>query len=605
MTTLTEDDLFYLKDNMHLVPESGELSEYLESLNEATKFECPSPEKLKKMAGEYSGHNKSVLSKVIQPTSGEDSGQISGPCQTCGGGKPCRCITKIKVTDKYEVKDGKFINRELIYDVDGTENKNTNMYVIAKKPVLEGVENILIVDVAGGGCINRNQELGSVKISEDYSQQRTVLVGESKEVSVKNFFVIPTFMTLLFPQQVCYLLYVIGLIFSRNVSSNAADLRIISDHCIDNKVSLGVKSVPYFKVSGNVAGKVTRNMPYAGEGNTSCNLSGSIEGKFGSQTINWTKTVGETTYNRQQNSSHRGERSRLTDILFKIYEALNNLKDNSSRSRRSSITRNTTQNVNFEGNPDDAPTSSINFSFGVSINAGSIELKANEKIDRLLIDYKKISVAFFINVSGKLDLVEVLLNRVPGMEDKIREVREEAANKSNPAYIELKCNLGLSSLGEIKFNVNDDKVIDVFVEEGSEENGSDLNIEGSVKITGLFELSVTAGVNKWYLKGGVEASATMHTAYYIRVRRNPGETSVFQYNSFFEGLKGKIGYQVYAGAEEDNGEASPLDMGIPNDEQVTYERKRDKLVNKTVIHESELRRTLIDPIGSKDDWQDF
>ena len=51
MTTLTEDDLFYLKDNMHLVPESGELSEYLESLNEATKFECPSPEKLKKMAG--------------------------------------------------------------------------------------------------------------------------------------------------------------------------------------------------------------------------------------------------------------------------------------------------------------------------------------------------------------------------------------------------------------------------------------------------------------------------------------------------------------------------------------------------------------------------
>ena len=609
MSVLTEDDLIYLKDNMGLVPKQGELRDFLEDLREATAYQCPSPEKLEEMSKEYNDYHDggSDILEDLEQEKEEDCGQVNSSCQTCGV-KSCKCLRKITVTDEYKVSNDSVINRELVYDI-CSENKNKNtMYVIAKDETLTGVEDVLKVKVVGGRCKFNNYEYCYVDAYEDYQEKIRVYPGGEKDVTVSNFFLVGSAINMFFPKEVCYLLNVIGFLTSKSMSSKENQLVIKSSFCEGETVSLYVKSVPYFKITGEISGSVTCVIPYAGESYVNSAITGEVKGVFGNQKIEWTESKGDVTYDRQQVSRNDGERSKLLEIFSKVYEAIHMLKKAPSSTNSSHLstspTRSSTTDVSTENDPEKAATSSISLKFFTNINAGELELKANQDIDSLLLSYSSINCGFGVQVTGKIDFVEMMVNRVPGMKEKVRELRESASNKSNPVNIALVCDLILSAKGEVKLNVNEGAEITLFKQSSYKGEDNALTVESSIKLIGKILLKAEVGVNQWFLKGGVEASATLHTAYYFKVRTTNNKESPFQYCDYFEGIKFKVELVVYAGSEKEKGRIEKRDR-VGFEEHVTFDTEKSTNINKSILYSVDEEVKFIPPIGRKDDWKDF
>lgn len=515
---------------------------------------------------------------------GVDPAFASVACD-CAPGEPC-CLRA------FEVVDEKKASRKVTWPV--PEGKPRTLFVIAKDPhngSPAGKVKVSLTDY--DPCKNGTADRPGMNAA-GFANDPKRFSGDLTQTMVATVpFHLPNALSAFLPRELLIAIYVIGYYTLATAYDDDDQCNLTPYMCMTSEGSSGlrVQAMPHLKLTADVQGSIAVGFEIGGLPTLKNSLAGKITGEFGNQTLDYKKeAVQQIAPTRPR--AQGPVRNPVLGVMGKIFEKAKWMSESNApgyappggipRRRGTTITVTKTLSLAFE----------------------ELKLEGKEGSPDLRLAINPIALRFTLGVSGTLDLIELLLNRVPGIADAVRDTRDVMADKSNPASAELICDLTLGAEGGLEFGVENALSVTIGSAQGWEAEFDKIatRFQADAKISGELRISARVGVNTWFFDGAAGAEGSVSTAWHFGGRQM--QTSGKKTNEtlyFFEGLVVKGRYYVEFGRQDDEKDSVDFSTGSSQTEGKTEITRSATNISRLV--DREFTASFFATEGNKDDWK--
>lgn len=507
----------------------------------------------------------------------------------CVPGEPC-CLRA------FEVSDPKDASRKIVWPV--ADGKPSVLYLIAKDPY-EGnpgaKAKVKLTDYEP--CKNGRPDTPGMQASGFIEDPGRFQPNLERDLIVNIPFELPAVLSAFLPRELLITIYIVGYYTLASAYRDTVRPSLKPLQCMMDPASRGdlwVSPLLHLNLTAEVTGTVAVIFYMSSIPTIENRLDATITGEVGNQTLSlgrsYTNTVASASHGRRQGPQVRNP---VLNVLAKIFESM--------------------QSLSREGSPGAAPPagvsppirSSLRVENTYTLTAPKLQLKAKKGSPDLEYTLDPVSLRIGIVVTGEVDLLDLLLDRVPMMSGMLRDARQVAGDERNPVYASIVCKLVASAGGWIEFGVDNSAVITIGSASGWEAEFDRLHarFQGEVKITGKVTASGTAGVNTWIFTGAAGAEGTVSTGWHFggRTREDASKKRIQETLYHFEGLVVKGRYFVQTGGTDQAEERNGFQTG--SRETVGTTRVTRTAASVTRLIDREFTAMLIEKEGSPDDWK--
>ena len=526
-----------------------------------------------------------ITQSAVPPSPG--TGDVFDPafaaaCVDCTPGEPC-CLRA------FEVQDASDASRKISWPVpEGGPNK---LFVIAKDPY-QGLPAArwktiaLDYDACKVGRSDRPRF-----DARGVAHPANRLVPSGTETTSTLPFQLPAVLAAVFPEEVLIALYVVGyaLLASSYRSDGGATVRPLM--CVEPPGGpIRVEPVPHINIVGQVEGSVGVTFYLDQVPSITAALSGNITGEVANHTLSYSGAV-ETKTAPIDSRAQGPVQNPILETVNKIFEKVAWLADQNDPYTASGGIPNPTR-------------SSLSVTLTKTLDIAQIKLEGKSGTPDLELKVDPVTFRIQLAVTGKVDLIDILISRVPRLSDALRDARESFKKEGRPVQLKLRCELILSAEGGVQFSVENGASITI-TSAGDWEaafGAVAVQFQADAKITGRLHVEAAVGVKMWFFDGAAEASATVSTGWHFGGRtRREGEERKTETLYWFEGLRVQGRYSVRAGdVSEDRTRAT---FGTGSDATTGSNTTTRSTTNRAELFSGSFDEQFFASEGGPDDWK--
>ncbi len=505
----------------------------------------------------------------------------------CEPGEPC-CLRA------FEVADNKDKSRKIIWPV--PKGDPSKLFVITKDAYNGSPSAKVEVKMTDFEKCKQRKDLTPWIFSGtgDEFADDPLLANPTGSVvkTVTSPFQVPAVLTALFPEEVLYAIYVAGYYISYSAYKTDDLPKLSPTMCMtDGQDGIYIHPVPHVKLQSKVTGKVAVEFFFDGLPTLSAALEGNVKGEVGNQVIDYTASANSTIAEKRPTKAGPVNHS-LLGTIAKIYEKVDWMAEKGGSGPPTA-----------SGIPNPV-RSSITLGLGCEIEIAKVELKGKSASPDLELKVDPIKIRMELSVKGKMDLLDMLIGRVPKLADSLREARRALAEEGRVGQIKLECSLTLEASGGVEMGLQNGATVTIGSQDGWEHSFDNLaaRFQADAKIIGELKIVAKIGVNTWFFDGGASVEGSVSTGWHFggRTTANTDGTQKHESLYYFEGLRVQGSYEVHVGEEEATSESPTFPTG--NSSTTGTTTRKHVTDNRVTLLTGSFDEAFFDSEGGPDDW---
>lgn len=400
----------------------------------------------------------------------------------------------------------------------------------------------------------------------------------------------------MFPNEVLQIIWIIQ-VMVRSATYVEDNLPSIScTQCADpNGTPIKIVPIPHLKAEASITGEVSATFMLSSFPRYEAKLSGTAKGEFGNQVVEYNSTV--TGTNNPITEPHQGP---VNSPIFAFIDKINNAVKGLADEGRSKAFEPTIQpSATF------ATQSPLVVAFFVTVNAPTIELKGKGSSPNLELTLKPFGLSFGPKVTGTLDLLGLMLSRIPYGQ----EIRERLEHPGGVISASAECSITLEGEGTLSFDVMNGVTIEIGGADGWKEEFGKIRLRfgAELKITGTIKASARLDVRTWFFDASASAGAEVSTGWQFggRVTANNDGTQKWEELYHFQGITLKAYARVSAGTDTGNDPTKRPALRNPAGTRETQRQTGSDVKSTTNLVEPAWEAVLLDPSGSATQWREI
>lgn len=513
--------------------------------------------------------------------------KFATPACDCVPGEPC-CLRA------FEVADNSKKSRKIAWPVPTGQPKT--LFVITKDPYNSQPSAEVEVKLTDYEiCKNSRPQMPAMSVNSEFANAPPHFAPNLTAVStVTSPFHLPAALSALMPEEVLVAIYVAGFYLLHSSYRSDGLPKIWPDMCsmMEGSGAITVHPVPHVSLETQITGTVSLGFNTVTGGKLVVALEGSVKGEVANQVIEYTGK--RELKNADRSPSRSGPvKNPFLDTIAKIHEKVVWMANNDA------------PGVLPKDGLRNPMGSSITMTLTKQLTLAKLELKGKDASPDLELTVDPMNFRISLNVTGKMDLVDMLIQRVPMLADAIRDAREILGRDGNPLTLDIRCDLTLEAEGGVEMGVDNGAVITIGSQPEWEKAFDNIAVrfQCDAKILGKLEVSAQVGVDTWLFDGAAGAEASVSTGWHfgIQTTRNQstGETTrATRY--YFEGLRVKGKYYVRTGGVTTNEDSVSFDTFNPD--TTAGQTNSTSLKNETTLLSGEFDENFFDSEGSRNGW---
>ena len=529
----------------------------------------------------------SKVEKAMEDERYEDAGvdpKYNNAACDCEPGEPC-CL------QEFEVADNKNKSRKIIWPVPAGDPKT--LFVTTKDAYAGSPSAEVEVKMTDFQSCKQSRDQRPFMEASGFADAPPHSAPTAAVVNtVTSPFHIPAALTALFPEEVVYAIYVGG--YYLLASSYKADglPKVSPIMCMtDGQAGITVHPIPHVKIESKITGTVSARFFMDSLPTLSASLSGNIKGEIGNQVIDYTATTTHKVADERPSRAGPVNNPVLGSIA-KIYEKVSWMSDAGAPAQLKS-----------RGIVNPA-RSSITLALGCTIEIAKLELKGKSASPDLELKVDPIKIRLELSVKGKMDLLDMMISRVPKLADSLREARQALAEDGNVAHMRLLCELTLEASGGVEMGLQNGATVTIGSQDGWEHSFDNLStrFQADAKIIGKLKIEAKIGVDTWFFDAAASIGGSVSTGWHFggRTTANADGTQKTESLYYFEGLRARGSYLVEVGDEDQD--ANDSTFPIDSDTAIGSTTNTTTLSNRTTLLSGSFDETLFASEGGPDAW---
>lgn len=520
---------------------------------------------------------------------GIDPAHASPACD-CKPGEPC-CLRA------FVVEDAGNATRKIEWPVG--KGKPDTLFIVVKEPYNgspSGKVNVKLTDFESCKCGKEGRpgmhHSGYVEGNRDLVPAKAKGPPQSTLTATVPFH-LPAILSAFFPTEILQAIYILGYYTLASAYRDDSGPRNWPNTCAtDQPGAVKVHPVPHMKLSGSVEGKVGVTFYFSSLPTVLNEFTGTLTGEVGSQKLEYKSE--KTNKVADKNPRAQGPvRNPMLQVISTIFEKVKWMSEAGA------------EGYDAKGGIATSGRPSISVELALTLSLDSLALKGKSASPDLELSIQPVTLRCALTVTGKMDLLGMLIDRVPGISGALHDAREAMAREGNPVQAELKCELVLSASGGLEFGIENTSVITIGSQPGWESPFQNISTrwQADAKITGKLEAIAKVGVDTWLFDGiaGIEGSVSTGWHFGGRTIIAADGKKSRQTLYFFEGLVLTGSYYVRTGGTSSKTDSSTFPTG---GSRTTGTRDRKKSTsNTTDLIDRKFTATFFSSEGSKDDWK--
>lgn len=413
----------------------------------------------------------------------------------------------------------------------------------------------------------------------------------TQEVTVTTPFLVPAFESHLLPREVMAAIYIAGLLLLAKSYREHRPASLNPVQCmLDGASGLEVFAIPHASLTASCQGHVEINLSTQALPTFGAGFSAEVTGELGNQ--NLTISTGTEALSRPGSGPEpKGPINHpVFDFLDRIQSSMGALADQQALHPRP-------RTVSSAG-----AVLKLNFSLTVAVDLPSITLGPKTGSPNLELSCDAFQVSINPAVQGTVDLVELMLRRIPNGST----IRDALRRPGNTVRADAVMEVTIGGSGTNSFALERALVIEVGeVEKLEVDLGSASTLfTASCELTANVVARAELELDTWILDAYAAAGASVDTGWQFggRVRNQPSGTKVWELMHHFQGLvlsgylEAGLGSRVRTRTTTDPFAESPAA------ETETVLRRTDTVSSRTDLGRTSFRAEILRPEGGPDDW---
>gem|GEM_PF-3623557 len=589
MASLTpEDAIIWLSDSNHGRGLGGEIANIQIARRGMASF--PPDSQAYKAHQQVMENSLSRVAKAKEDERYEAAGidpAFNNAACDCEPGEPC-CLRA------FEVADNKDKSRKIIWPV--PKGDPSKLFVTTKDAYNGSPSAKVEVKMTDFEKCKRGKDLTPWIFSGtgDEFVDDPLLANPTDSVvkTVTSPFQIPAVLTALFPEEVLYAIYVAGYYISYSAYKTDDLPKLSPTMCMtDGQDGIYVHPVPHVKLQSKVTGKVAVEFFFDGLPTLTAALEGNVKGEVGNQVIEYTASANSTIAEKRPTKAGPVNHS-LLGTIAKIYEKVDWMAEKGGSGPPTA-----------SGIPNPV-RSSITLGLGCEIEIAKVELKGKSASPDLELKVDPIKIRMELSVKGKMDLLDMLIRRVPMLADSIREALAALRKEGKPFDADLVCELTLKSSGGVEMGLQNGATVTIGSQDGWEHSFDNLaaRFQADAKIIGELKIRAKVGVNTWLFDGGASVEGSVSTGWHFggRTTANPDGTQKHESLYYFEGLRVRGIYEVHVGGRQKSSDVSTFPTG--NNATIGNTTRRQIADNRVTLSKGSFDEAFFSSEGGPNVW---
>lgn len=517
--------------------------------------------------------------------------EYAAACPDCQPGQPC-CLRG------FEVSDAGKSSRKVVWPIQA--GAPDTLFMIAKDP-FRGRPSAKVKTKLTDFQVCQMGEFE--KPALPLSRFSTSEVAHAGRVETENTVTIPfnpaTVTDGIFPKEILISMYICGYYVLANAYKPDSSLPRVNPGMTMMPESGGpkIKAVPHVSLDMEVAGEVYAEFFMGRAATLGYTLTGSVNGEVANTSLSYSAGTAASIGAPPDGQGNGPVNNSMMSSISKIYEKVGWMADNSSATGGAPVA------AGLSG--VQVRRSSIRVSLGATLTVGSLKLEGKDASPDLELAIDPITFRITLGIRGKMDIIDLMISRVPLLAERLREARSSLEGGSI-AQVKLTCDIILSAEGGVEFSAQAAAPIAITSADGWEEAFRNITTvyQADAKITGRVVIEAKVGIDTWLFDGSIEASLSGGTGWHFggRTTQNPDGTQKTETLYWFEGLRVQGSYAVRLGAMDRDRDTDSFETG--SDETIGTRTTTVTTDNRTTLSSGDFDVSFFVPEGGEDNWQE-